>query len=228
MTRISFFLHFTAAALVAGGCAIPPTPPQADLQPELSRLERQYATVVDQMASLQKRVDGMERQLQSHDLRLEEFAQQSEQAQKGTAAGQIAKKAPRISPPESPPSLEERSLSATEIYLRAFSNYTSGRYDKAIAGFRDFLERHPDNEYAANAEFWIGECYYSQQKFTEAATHFVGMAEKYPQSARTPQALLNAARAYLELGHNDQGRQIIDFLRQQYPESAAAETQLDF
>jgi len=207
-----------------------PSPPTPGAAADLSRLEQQQAAVADQLNALEDLLKNLQRQLEDHDARLAEFnrTQPRDKTQKGTSAGQITENLPSIRPPHSPPGKESASSSATETYLQAFSDYTSGRYDKAIAGFERFLEHHPDNEYAANAQFWIGECYYSQQNYTKAATHFVGMAEKHPQSARAPQALLNAAHAYHEMGHTGQAQQIVDFLRRRYPDSAAAETQLEF
>jgi len=231
LIRIAAFVLFSAFILMAGGCALPPAhSPQSDLQADLSRLERKYSAITDELVSLQNTVQNLDRQLQGYDARLEaiEQNQQFDQPQMGTSSGQITDKTSRIGPTERTAAAGRAPSSATEIYLRAFSDYTSGRYDKAIAGFESFLEYYPDNEYAANAEFWIGECYYSQQKFTEAATQFVGMAQNYPQSARAPNALLKAAQAYHELGHTDQAREIVDFLREQYPDSAAAKTQLEF
>ncbi|WP_052464478.1 tol-pal system protein YbgF [Geoalkalibacter subterraneus] len=231
MIRIAAFVLFSAFVLMAGGCALPPShSSQSDLQTDLSRLKRQYTAITDELISLQNTVEDLDQQLQGYDARLEavEQRQLTGQTQMGTSSGQITDKTPRIDPLERTASAGRAPSSATEIYLRAFSDYTSGRYDKAIAGFENFLEYYPDNEYAANAEFWIGECYYSQQKFTEAATRFVGLAQNYPQSARAPNALLKAAQAYHELGHTDQAREIVDFLREQYPDSAAAKTQLEF
>jgi tol-pal system protein YbgF len=231
LIRIAAFVLFSAFVLMAGGCALPPShSSQSDLQTDLSRLERQYTAITDELVSLQNTVEDMDQQLQGYDARLEAIEQRqlTGQTQMGTSSGQITDQTPRIDPLERAASAGRAPSSATETYLRAFSDYTSGRYDKAIAGFESFLEYYPDNEYAANAEFWIGECYYSQQKFTEAATRFVGMAQNYPQSARAPNALLKAAQAYHELGHTDQAREIVDFLRKQYPDSAAAKTQLEF
>jgi len=230
LIRIAAFMLFSALVLMAGGCALPPAhSPQSDPHSDLNRLERKYTAITDELVSLQNTVEDLDRQLQVYDARLAAIEQkQFDQPQMGTSSGQITDKTPRIDPAERTASAERAPSSATEIYLRAFSDYTSGRYDKAIAGFESFLEYYPDNEYAANAEFWIGECYYSQQKFTEAATRFVGMAQNYPQSARAPNALLKAAQAYHELEHTDQAREIVDFLREQYPDSAAAKTQLEF
>jgi tol-pal system protein YbgF len=231
LIRIAAFVLFSVLALMAGGCALPPAhSPQSDLQTDLSRLERRDSAITDELISLQTTVEDLNRQLRIYDARLKaiEQRQQVDQPQKGTPSRQITEKTPRIDSEQRTASTGRAPSSATEIYLRAFSDYTTGRYDKAIAEFERFLEYYPDNEYAANAEFWIGECYYSQQKFTEAATRFVGMAQNYPQSARTPNALLKAAQAYHELGHTDKALEIIDFLREQYPDSAAAKTQMEF
>jgi tetratricopeptide (TPR) repeat protein len=50
--------------------------------------------------------------------------------------------------------------------------------------------RHPDSEYAGNAQYWIGECYYTQRDYARALEAFNKVIERYPKGQKVPDALL--------------------------------------
>ena len=58
--------------------------------------------------------------------------------------------------------------SPTEVYLQAFGDYASGRYQIATHGFETFLQRFPNNSYASNAQFWLSDCHFNQQQYALA------------------------------------------------------------
>src|SRR5262249_14136092 len=51
--------------------------------------------------------------------------------------------------------------SAEESYQAAYLDFTRGRYELALTGFREFLRRYPDSPLADSAQYGIGESYYS-------------------------------------------------------------------
>ena len=50
-------------------------------------------------------------------------------------------------------------------YAAAYETFKEGKYEKARIEFQNFLKQYPKTEYSANAQFWIGECYYLDQKY---------------------------------------------------------------
>ena len=48
---------------------------------------------------------------------------------------------------------------------------------------------YPDHKLAGNAQYWIGECYYSQKRFAEAAEEFAKVEKLFPASPKVPAAL---------------------------------------
>lgn len=112
--------------------------------------------------------------------------------------------------------------SPTDIYLRAFGDYASGRYSAAIAGFRTFLQNFPNNSYAGNAQFWMADSYFKLQQLPEAIDTFESLLRLYPHAPKAPDALLKIAAAYLQLERPELARQAIETLRRDYPSSAAA------
>jgi tol-pal system protein YbgF len=128
-----------------------------------------------------------------------------------------AKPVVQVSPP-----IEKPQGTPTEIYLQSFSDYASGRFRQAILGFETFLRFYPNNDYVANAQYWLGECYYSLQDYARAVQEFQKMASLYPEEAKTPEALLRMASALTQMNQPDQARGTMELLRARYPESPAA------
>ena len=50
----------------------------------------------------------------------------------------------------------------------------------AHALFEDFVRANPTHEYADNAYYWMGECFYGQTEFALAIGEFQKVAEMYP------------------------------------------------
>ncbi|MEJ2202376.1 MAG: tol-pal system protein YbgF, partial [Desulfuromonadaceae bacterium] len=117
--------------------------------------------------------------------------------------------------------------STTEIYLRAFSDYAAGRFEPAIQGFSSFLRQNAHSEYAGNAQYWLGECYYSQHQFAQAINEFQRTVERYPQGNKTPDALFKMASALHQLGQTGRAEEALQILRSHYPDSPAARKSLE-
>ncbi len=84
------------------------------------------------------------------------------------------------------------------------------------------LNQHPGGRLAPNARYWLGECYYAQGRFREAAAEFQRCASDYPQSAKAPDALLTLSYSYDRLGEGPQAMAALDQLLSRYPRSNAA------
>ena len=225
----NIFLAGFVLILVAAmsGCAVPgPQSPTALSPQDISRIEQRQQQFDAQLSALRSEFADLQSQVHSQQAQLQALRDRPG-TEMDTHAGQITARTQPLTPPLPPRAPSPAPSSATDTYLRAFSDYASGRYSQAIAGFERFLESFPDNEYAANAQFWIGECYYQQQQYEQAAVEFLTMAENHSQSGRTPDALYKAASAYQKLGRDNQARQILDLLRQRYPRSAAAQKDLE-
>ena len=58
---------------------------------------------------------------------------------------------------------------ADVLFQTAFRDENGGKYDLAVSEFQDFIKYYPDNPNAARAQYNIGECHYTAQKFDQAA-----------------------------------------------------------
>ena len=86
--------------------------------------------------------------------------------QMGTSGWQKTERPATSAPQPAPES------SPTELYLKAFADYAAGRYQPAIEGFSAFVDSYPGNDYAGNAQYWLGECYYALQDYQQAVREF--------------------------------------------------------
>jgi tol-pal system protein YbgF len=88
-------------------------------------------------------------------------------------------------------------------YEQAYNSILAGDYDRAEAGFRAFLVAHPEDEHAADAQYWIGESLFARGKYREAANEFLNGHKTYPKSAKAPDTLLKLGLALAGLGERD-------------------------
>lgn len=231
LLKSCFFLGIVLASLI--GCAPQTMPTYSDpgtgnlttevrrLQGTLAAQERAYQELDDQVAEFADRLDQQQ----------QEIAELNRQVAR-LEATRVPSPSPRslVQPDAAqPPGMTgEQSLPAdlqgspTDIYLRAFGDYASGRYSAAIAGFQIFLQNFPNNSYAGNAQFWMADSHYKLQQLPRAIDGFESLLRNYPQAPKAPDALLKIASAYLQLDNPGQARQALETLRRDYPSSTAA------
>jgi tol-pal system protein YbgF len=220
-TLTKLFCKILAIATVTGmlaACAPTPSAPVSrNLTVEMRRIQSSLDRQEQGLQSLASQVEQLENRLQLQAEELEQLRQSPQPSRSSYRPTSI---------PQSVGSVADSAQgegSPTEVYLQAFGDYASGRYQAAIHGFETFLQRFPNNSYASNAQFWLGDCYFNQQQYSLAIMEFERILNEYPNAPKTPDALLKIAIAQLQLGDSDQARQAVNTLNQQYPKSKAAQ-----
>lgn len=107
-------------------------------------------------------------------------------------------------------------------YEGAFHLLRQGNYTEAARAFSIFLRKFPDSVYAANAQYWLGECYYGQRRFQEAIDEFERVFMLYPASNKVPASLLKIGYSHLELQGHATARSVFQQLIRTYPDSPEA------
>jgi len=113
--------------------------------------------------------------------------------------------------------LETTQLSPQEVYNIAYSDYLNGNYQLAIDGFALFLEQFSDSPVADDAAYWIGECYFSQSQFEEAASQFTELILNFPKGDKIPSAYLKKGLSLLELDKKEEALSVFKLLISKYP-----------
>lgn len=109
-----------------------------------------------------------------------------------------------------------------ELYSQAYADYARGNYDLAIQGFQEYLRTSPGSDLSDNAQYWIGECLYSKQKFPEAIQAWDDLFRKYPSSDKLPDARFKKGLALERLGRRREAAVEYRFVVDRYPNTEAA------
>src|SRR3546814_7929203 len=72
--------------------------------------------------------------------------------------------------------------SVREQYDHAFSLMKQRDFAGAETAWKAFVEKHPDHDLAANGLYWLGETYYVQGNYAEAARTFLKGFQRFPRS----------------------------------------------
>jgi tol-pal system protein YbgF len=107
------------------------------------------------------------------------------------------------------------------LYNQGYEMFLNGKYAQAISIFREFLQNYPNDALADNAQYWIGECYYSQKMFDRAIVEFKKV-ENYPDGNKIPDAYLKIVYSYNELGKKEDANHWKKILIEKYGNSEAA------
>jgi tol-pal system protein YbgF len=105
--------------------------------------------------------------------------------------------------------------SASAQYNSAFGLLRKADYPAAEEALRSFLQQHPSDPLAGNAQYWLGESFYARGKYTEAAAAFADGYKRYPRGPKAADGLLklgmslaranqkhNACIALMQLDHD--------------------------
>jgi len=146
----------------------------------------------------------------------------SGQADKEKAAAPVQKRPTEqkteLPPAErKPPVFPSTSLSPQEVYNTAYADYLKGNFDLATDGFKIYRDNFPDSPLADNALYWIGECSFSQRKFSEAIDEFNDLILDYPQGDKIAAAYLKKGLSLAELRRKDEALVVFKLLISKYP-----------
>ncbi len=110
----------------------------------------------------------------------------------------------------------------SNTYYIAYSDYLKKNYDLAIEGFYQFIKQFPKNNLADNSLYWIGECYYSQKKYSDAVKVFTKLINNYSDGDKIPASILKKGYSLIEMGKQDEGLMVLKQLNSKYPLSEEA------
>ncbi len=112
--------------------------------------------------------------------------------------------------------------SGLKTYRAALETLRAGDPDAARLAFRGFLDQAPQHDYADNAQYWIGECYYTEREFRSAERAFRKVVERYPRGNKVPDAMLKLGFTLQMLGDEVGGRAVLESLTRAFPKHDAS------
>lgn len=110
--------------------------------------------------------------------------------------------------------------SEADSYQIAYSHVLSGDYGLAEQEFQSYITRYPQGKKVADANFWLGEAYYSQGKFNEAAKTFLKAHQTYGKSPKAPEMLLKLGMSLAALDNNETACATYREVTKRYPKAS--------
>jgi tol-pal system protein YbgF len=135
------------------------------------------------------------------------------------SSGQATTTTQTTTPPVTPSVTQSEEKAA---YQAAFDTLKEGRYKKAKAELKSFLDRFPNSSYAGNAQYWLGEAHYVTRNFEQGIVEFQKVMNNYPGSSKMPDAMLKLGYTYYELKQFEKAKAILQDLRTRFPQATAA------
>jgi tol-pal system protein YbgF len=109
-----------------------------------------------------------------------------------------------------------------ETYQSGLRDYNAAHYDLASSEFGDVLHYYPHDDLAGNAQFYLGEIAYRQQKYKDAIKAYNAVLEGFGGSPKAPAAQLRKGLALLQLSQREAGVHELRSLIQRYPQTPEA------
>jgi len=156
-------------------------------------------------------VSGLSEQLSSTNQRIDRLSEQLAQVRK------LVENLPKL-----PTFAQITPGNPDQLFAAAYGDYSRGNYDLAISEFRQYVETYPSSEMADNAQYWVGECYYSKKLLNEALAEFDKVSLLFPKGDKVPAARFRKGVTLMEMGQQEAGRAELTALIKLFPRSNEA------
>lgn len=125
-------------------------------------------------------------------------------------------------PPAPTPVNVQPGMAPQRMFESAWGDYSLGQWALCVSGFDMYLKTYPRSEAADEAQFFIGECQFSDGKFTEAVESYNRAITNYPRGERVPDAYYKRGVTFERLGELDRARESYETAIKNHPDSDAA------
>lgn len=195
-----------------------------DLATEIGKLSEDLETIKLNQADMLQRVEALEAALSILDGRLGETLFNLNQITQNikTLNSRIEAIGRKLFPEESLGQPENAMDSPNEVFNMAHSDFIKEKYDLAIDGFRNFIQTFPDHPRANEAQYQIGDCYYSQGKFTEAVAEFRKVLENYPEGSKYLDAMLKIGLSFYNQKKYEDAKGVFERIIKEHPKTQQA------
>ena len=243
----SRLLFVTAAAFALWGCATPPEEDPLyirmnDLDARVQRIERVLTN--QSLLELAQRIDALQGDVRSIRGEVELLQNQTEGGKNqsrtlytdlekrlaaletlgGVGAGGVGAGG-ALAPGSVPAPVSGASEQAT--YDAGMAALRSGNYDKAVSTFREVVTNYPNGDLAANAQFWMGESYYTKGDLESAVTAYRKVLADWPGSRKAPDAMVKLGFSLSDLKRTGEARSTLEEVVRKYPGTNAAQLASD-
>ncbi|MDR3274789.1 MAG: tetratricopeptide repeat protein [Endomicrobium sp.] len=107
----------------------------------------------------------------------------------------------------------------SSIYQSAYSDYSMGKFDLAYSGFQAFVKKYPNSEFTPQAQFYMGECFYSGSMWEKALEEYKKVERHYKKSELLSSARLKIALCCELLSKHNEALNIFLSIVKDFPQS---------
>lgn len=224
-----------SATTAGGGQAVSPEV-AGRMQAQITQMQEQMRDLNGRIEEVQHRIRVLEDRMNrmSEDLEVRLLAIEDALAKGAGAAPAPTAEAPGEAPGEeatreggdvevaAAPAAASTELpegTPREQYDFAYNLLKNHQWAEGRSALQAFLDKHPDDELADNAAYWIGETYYINKQYKEAAKSFLEGYRKYPKADKAPDNLLKLAKSLAALNQVDNACTTYAKLLEDYPGS---------
>jgi tol-pal system protein YbgF len=115
--------------------------------------------------------------------------------------------------------------SPSTLFNLAYGDFNRRRYEQSLRGFQTYLDKYPDTEKAADAQFYTGEAHLALGAYDKAVDAFDKVFVKHSTSTVVPTAYLQKGAALEKMNKPSEALAVYEAVIKKYPhrrESAAA------
>ena len=114
------------------------------------------------------------------------------------------------------------SSEAEEFFQIAYGDFTAGRFDLALNGFTDIVNRYPGTPQEQLGVYWKAEVAYARKEWDQAQSRYVDYIKRYPEGEKICPALYKLGLVYENLDRNKSRNLVWEKLLSQCPGSQEA------
>ena len=151
------------------------------------------------------------------------------------SAGSVPMPATQGTPPSPPPQVRNvlpatpnnqqlatlpPSASPQDEYDMAYGYVLHKDYSLAEQSFRDYLKKYPNERLVPEAQYWLSESLFQQQRYRDAAESFLGVSTKFERSAKAPDALLRLGQSLAAMNQKEAACATLAEVGRKYPRAS--------
>lgn len=116
----------------------------------------------------------------------------------------------------------EPRASPEDLFNSAYTDYSRGNFELALAGFEAALRADPLGPRADDAQHWIGETLIEMERYEDAVEAFDRVIETYPDSSIVLRSRLKKGLALFDARRTARAVEVLQSLITEHPESDEA------
>jgi tol-pal system protein YbgF len=193
---------------------------QANLGADLGAVRDEVRTVRGQMEEMKREFAATGR---SQDMknRLDDLSLRVGQIENSAGIGKKEPGGQRSEAAGAEPPAEVKTDPKAD-YNACYKLFKDGQYAKAREEFQKFLKQYPKTNYSDNAQYWIGETWYVEEKYEKAIVEYEKVIKGFPTGDAVPYALLKQGMSFQKLGDKASAKIVYQQITKKYPQTNQA------